>query len=635
MCTAAAMGVTALTVGGQPAGAWPGDPDGSFGGCGDQRVDITHGQTGEATSVVLDRGRYLVGGSVGTRALVAKFTASGALDPAYGTGGKRSFSVGDDATVNALALQSDGNVVAAGTRTTGGSVDSLVARLTTDGDLDPAFNGSGRVVMNLGSNDRLTSVQVQANNAIVVGATIGSSGAVARLTPAGDPDTTFNGDGRRTGIDMTVQAMVLQPDGKIVIGGRAGNDFALMRLKPDGSTDSSFGGSTGVRADLGGYDYVTGLALDGDGKIVAIGAGHGAAGGSHTIVRRYNTDGSRDTGFHNVDHAYGLDDEAAGVVVRGDGKIVVAGNSRVAGDNDVLVLQLESDGTRDQNFGIGGVSLTDAGLRPVARDLAVRSDGRVMVVGSLHTGGARQLALLRFQGDMSTAPRPAQGYVVDGYGSPLGFSAACAAKPPSPTDSPYWAGWDIVRGIAVLPGGRGLVVDAFGGLHGFRFGDGSMAGLQISGNATWANQDMARGVAVVPEGTGGFVVDRTGRLHPFKLGSAGKPKIPNGVPSWPGQDFARGVALLPNGAGGYVLDAAGGLHPFGGAPAAGAGAPSWPGQDVARGVTIAPDGSGGWVVDAYGGMHAFGIGGNVKPPAAVGGPYWPGIKIARGVAALP
>ncbi len=637
VAAAAAMiaGAGAVTVGARPAGAWTGDPDGSFGRCGSERVDITKRQTGEATSVVLDGGRYVVGGSVGTRALVTRFTSAGALDRAYGAGGMRAFALGDDATVTALARQSDGKVVAAGTRTAHGSVDSMVARLTTHGALDPDFHSSGRVVMNLGGNDRLTSVRVQANGAVVVGATAGSAGAVARLTPAGDPDPTFNGDGRRTGLPMTVQAMVLQPDGKIVIGGRHGDDFALMRLEPDGSTDAGFGGSEGVRSNLGGYDYVTGLALDADGKIVAVGAGHGAARGSHTIVRRYNADGSRDTAFQNVDRAFGLDDEPVGVVVRGDGKIVVAGNSTVAGDNDILLLRLESDGTRDQSFGIGGVSLTDAGARPIAGDLAVRADGRVLVVGSLHTGGARQLALLRFQGDTATAPRPAQGYVIDGYGAPFGFSAGCAAKPPRATGSPYWSGWDIVRGIAVLPGGRGLVVDGFGGLHPFKLGDGSTAGLATSGARFWAGQDMARGVAVVPEGTGGYVVDRSGGLHPFRIGSGARPKIPAGVPSWPGRDFARGVALLPNGAGGYVLDAAGGLHPFGGAPAAGAGAPSWTGQDMARGVTIAPDGSGGWVVDAYGGMHPFGIGANAKPPTAVGGPAWPGFKIARGVAALP
>jgi uncharacterized delta-60 repeat protein len=408
-----------------------------------------------------------------------------------------------------------------------------------------------------------------------------------------------------------------------------------MRLNPDGSTDAGFGGPSGVRANLGGYDAVTALAIDADGKVVAAGVGNGAQGHGHTIVRRYNADGSRDLDFQNVDRAFGLDDEAVGVVVRSDGRIVVAGNSAVGNDNDVLVLRLHSDGTRDQSFGIGGVSLADAGSRPIASDLVVRPDGRTLVVGSLHTGGARQLALLRYQGDTATAPRPAQGYVVDGYGGPLGFAAGCTTKASRPTGNPYWAGWDIVRGVAVLPGGRGLEVDGFGGLHTFRFGDGSTAGLNVSGNAYWANQDVARGVAVVPEGTGGFVVDRSGGLHPFRIGSAAKPKVPAGLPSWPGQDFARGVALLPNGAGGYVLDATGGLHPFGGAPAAGAGVPSWPGQDLARGVSIAPDGSGGWIVDAYGGLHAFGIGSNAKPPTAVGGPSWPGFKIARGVAALP
>jgi uncharacterized delta-60 repeat protein len=434
---------------------------------------------------------------------------------------------------------------------------------------------------------------------------------------------------------LTVQALVLQPDGKIVIGGRTGDDFALMRLAPDGTTDDSFGGADGVVADLGGVDTVTALALDADGNVVAVGSGHGPTGGTHTIVRRYRPDGTRDTDFQNTDRAFGLGDEPVGVVVRPDGKIVVAANSRVGTDNDVLLLRLNSDGTRDQSFGIGGVTLADFGARPVAGDLTVRSDGRVVVVGSTHTGGIRQLALLRFQGDTATAPRPTQGYVIDGYGTPRGFTAGCATKPPTPIGFPKWPGVDVARGIALLPGGRGLEVDAAGRLYGFRIGDGSATGWAASGSPTWAGQDVARGVAVVPEGTGGYVLHRNGRLYAFKLGSNTKPAVPTDGPSWPGQDFARGVALLPNGAGGYVVDASGGLHPFGGAPAAGKGAPSWPGQDLARGVAVAPDGSGGWVLDAHGGVHAFGIGGNAKPPAVANGPRWPGARIARGIATLP
>ena len=106
-----------------------------------------------------------------------------------------------------------------------------------------------------------------------------------------------------------------------------------------------------------------------------------------------------------------------------------------------------------------------------------------------------------------------------------------------------------------MPGGRGLVLEGTGALHPFSFGDGSVTGLTVKGNAVW-NRDMARGVAIVPEGTGGYVVDQTGALHTFRIGAGPKPAIPTGVTVWPGRDFARGIALLPNGMGGYTLDAA-------------------------------------------------------------------------------
>jgi uncharacterized delta-60 repeat protein len=616
------------------AGGWPGDPDGTWGACGQASFTVVDGEAGEARSVVRAGDGYVAGGSTGTRALVARFTSTGALDRGFGSRGKRAFGSGDDAEVRAVARQGDGKIVAVGARSAGGAVDSLVARVTAGGDLDDDFNGTGRVVLDLGDDDRADAVAVRSNGAVVVGATAGSAGAVARLTPGGSPDQTFSGDGRRTGLPLTVQALVLQPDGKVVVGGRTGDDFALMRLDPDGSTDPSFGGADGVVADAGGFDSVTALALDADGKVVVAGYGNGPAGAGHTVVRRYHADGTRDTGFQSTDRAYGLGDEPVGVVVQPDGKIVVAGNSRVGPDNDVLVLRLNSDGSRDQSFGIGGVSLADAGARPIARDLVARSDGRVLVAGSLHAGGLRRLALLRYQGDTATAPRPAQGYVIDGSGTPHGFTAGCATKPPPPVGFARWPGADRARGIAVLPGGRGLEVDATGRLHGFRIGDGPATGWEATGGPTWPGRDLARGVAVVPEGTGGYVLRRDGRLYPFRLRGGTKPAVPSDGPSWPGRDFARGVALLPNGAGGYVLDASGGLHPFGGAPGARRGAPSWPGQDLARGVTIAPDGSGGWVVDAHGGLHPFGIGSNAKPPAATGGPMW-AARTARGVATLP
>ena len=224
--------------------------------------------------------------------------------------------------------------------------------------------------------------------------------------------------GERTNLPLTVQALILQPDGKIVVGGRsADDDFALMRLNSNGTTDSGFGGADGVVNDLGGVDAVTALALDGDGKIVAAGFGNGPSSASHTIVRRYNADGTRDMDFQATDRAFGLDDAPAAIVMRPDGKIVVAGNSKVGTDNDVLLLRFEPDGTRDDTFGIGGISLQDAGSYPVVGDAVVRPDGRAVVAGSLRVTGRPRLALLRYQGDTSTAVRPAQGFVVDRHRS--------------------------------------------------------------------------------------------------------------------------------------------------------------------------------------------------------------------------
>jgi uncharacterized delta-60 repeat protein len=627
--------VAAVGLDAAPAPAWPGDPDGTFASCGQKSIDITAGEPSEATGVLMDAdGSAFVAGWVGTSALVARFTPTGTLDDTFATGGKKIVGLGSDAEFAALARQFDGKIVAVGSRTSGSSVDSLIARVTTAGQLDGSFHSTGTLIDSHGADDRLTSVRIQANGAILVGGNDGDEGFVARVSSNGTPDATFSGDGQRTGLPLTVAAMALQPDGKVVVGGRTpDDDFALLRLNTDGTTDDTFGGTGGVVDDLGGVDAAAAVALDADGNVVAAGSGHGPTGSAHTIVRRYTAGGTLDDGFAVTDRAFGMNDRPVSVLVRGDGKVVVTGNSKVGNDNDVVLLQLNADGTRDAAFGIGGVSLLDAGTYPVANDAARLADGRVLVAGSLRVSGRPRLALLRLQGDASTAARPTQGFVVDGTGALHGFSSGCSAKPATPGGNTKWPGKDTARGVALLTGGRGIVVEADGDLHPFRFGDGSVTNLEVSGNTTWPGKDNARGIAVVPEGTGGYVVSKSGGFSAFRIGTGTRPPIPTGLTKWAGKDFARGIALLPNGEGGYTLDANGGLHPFGGAPQA-RGGPSWPGQDKARGVAIAPDGSGGWVLDSLGNLSPFGIGTNAKPAATTGNPVWPG-PIARGVAALP
>ena len=110
---------------------------------------------------------------------------------------------------------------------------------------------------------------------------------------------------------------------------RDGNDFALARYNPNGSLDTSFSGDGKQTTDFGGFDEANGVALQADGKIVAVGARSLAASDDFALAR-YNPNGSLDTSFSGDGKQttdFGGDDQAVGVALQGDGKIVVAGSA--------------------------------------------------------------------------------------------------------------------------------------------------------------------------------------------------------------------------------------------------------------------------------------------------------------------
>ncbi len=619
------------------AGAWPGDPDGSYGACGTKAIDALAAMPSAVRAMAATAdGKVLGAGYAGDRGLVVRLTA-GSTDAAFGTGGKAMFVYSGVARFAAVAATPSGGAVAAGRRTMNGAADTTIVRLRANGTPDPTFNGDGRLTLDVGGTDDARAVSVFDDNSMVVAGNASAGGFVERLTPNGAPDSSFDGDGRRTALPMDVRAVATRADGSVYVGGStAANpaDWRIIRLASDGSIDTAFGGANGLTVDLGGHDVVTAMTTTSDGKLVAAGFGRGASGHGQTVVRRYNADGTRDTAFTSYRDAFGVNDVPAGLTRRADGSVLVAVNSKVGSDNDIVIVRLGDDGVPDDAFGVGGVSISDAGRRSTVAGVVVPTDGKPFALGSVRRGTRDVVGAFRFQDDASTLGVPTRGVVVDGFGGLHGWSAGCTSKPSGFVGGPYWSGQDLARGVAVLPGSTGVVVDAYGGLHGFTFADGPTTAPKFTGGPYWLGWDIVRGVAVVPEGTGGFVLDGFGALHPFSVGGAAAPAVPSGVTSFGGLDLARGVALLPD-RGGYVVDATGGIHPFGGAPAVTPGGPSWPGQDVARGIALAPDGDGGWVLDKFGGLHPFGTAGDPRPVETIGGPYWPGFAIARGVGALP
>src|SRR5205085_1867015 len=77
---------------------------------------------------------------------LARYTAEGNLDPSFGSSGKvlTDFACcpGGNSSVEAIRIQSDGKIVAAG----GGFGDFALARYSDNGKLDPSFGSGGKLL---------------------------------------------------------------------------------------------------------------------------------------------------------------------------------------------------------------------------------------------------------------------------------------------------------------------------------------------------------------------------------------------------------------------------------------------------------------------------------------------------------
>jgi uncharacterized delta-60 repeat protein len=160
-----------------------------------------------------------------------------------------------------------------------------------------------------------------------------------------------------------------------------------------GDLDTTFSGNGKVLTDVSrGFDAASGVAVQPDGKVVAVGWG-GGQGGRFALVR-YDVDGTLDGSFG--DHGRVLtnftqyQDSGNGVALQADGKIVVVGTiqritSRGRAVGRFAVARYDTAGTLDATFGGGDGKVTfrfsDGGFDD-GRAVAIQPDGKIVVAGS-------------------------------------------------------------------------------------------------------------------------------------------------------------------------------------------------------------------------------------------------------------
>ena len=219
---------------------------------------------------------------------------------------------------------------------------------------------------------------------------------------SGTPDSTFgtNGIVSTSFSGSLVTSGVRQSDGKFVVVGFSGGDFAAARFTTDGVLDNTYGTAGKTNVSIQSNDIPYAAAIQPDDKIVI--AGTSSANGSEYdfVAIRLKTDGTPDSTFgtdgRTVVSLSGYQ-EARGVVVQPDGKIVVGGfgnnpNATYPSASFPMILRLTSSGVFDATFNNGNgwsvyTGSSALGYSMTTYSLTLQSDGKLLLSGTTNSVG--------------------------------------------------------------------------------------------------------------------------------------------------------------------------------------------------------------------------------------------------------
>lgn len=281
------------------------------------------------------------------------------------------------------------------------------------GTPDPSFGINGIVTTSIGSSfDDSFAVRVQDDGKIVVAgrATIlgFSEVAIARYLPDGTLDPEFSDDGKKTisvgsGSDVAY-AMAIQDDGKIIVAGYSDNggglDFLVIRMEEDGTLDDTFGGNGIVTLNPdAGDDVLRMITILPDNRILLTGyVGTGAD--ERFGLACLNTDGNVDENFGNgglvITEVGPSNARAFGAVLLPGNDFYVAGYAYNGDDNDMVVVKYQANGSVDTSFGTNGVAWVDAGSgNDQGRSVLITDENKILIAGYGVVSGNGDFVLAR------------------------------------------------------------------------------------------------------------------------------------------------------------------------------------------------------------------------------------------------
>jgi uncharacterized delta-60 repeat protein len=287
------------------------------------------------------------------------------------------------------------------------NIELTVARYSADGRHDPSFDAGGapQLVVRQSPFSHKFDIAVGPDGKPVVAAFSDPEDAltVARLDTEGHLDPTFGAGGETRHLSThtievvrTAPVVAVQADGKILVAGEGdrgpdSSQLILARYLPNGEFDPSFGSGGEAVLTLGTQSVPAGVLLGSGGSVYVPAprccGGSGPLFGGGFSVARFLSNGQPDPGWAGGGTLFFPTTGAEGAVEAAapapDGGIFVVFEESTPTVSTVgNVVELGPDGTPDRNFGRGGrIRLYPRIGNTDPTGIAVDRQGRIVGVG--------------------------------------------------------------------------------------------------------------------------------------------------------------------------------------------------------------------------------------------------------------
>ncbi len=393
--------------------------DNTYGTNGIIAIDASSSFTPQYSKIEVQiDGKLLIGGNLNEydqssglylNLVVMRLNVNGSIDNSYGTNGRVALHTGpaDYDIFKDMALQPDGKIVVSGVGNTYFNIYNyaFLVRITTNGTPDASFGTGGSSIILPGTNGAFYSTEgqmtLQQDGKILLtgcsSTTIASYNmAIARITTAGLPDASFDGDGFAT---LSVNAYTnyaiaaqQQADGKLVLSGLARNVNAasttIARLTPTGQVDATLDAVAAIAFIGSGTNEEAGasIQIQPDGKILNI-TGRYNGEGYDLSISRYSTTGVLDATYGNSGNnliEFPPDYRSFFAGLLSNGKLMLAtGYSDYFIGAGVLMTRMNINGITDSSFGTNGklfIKTRNEGFANAAPQAAFQPDGKIVLL---------------------------------------------------------------------------------------------------------------------------------------------------------------------------------------------------------------------------------------------------------------